>query len=637
MRHGQRHTEHRRRATGFGRQFLGPTDQLGQAIVLVALMIIVLFGAVGLAVDGGLGYYYNTQGERAAGAAALAGVIFMPNQLGPAQAVPAGSRNDAADRAVDEARRNGYDVANVADAVTVTTSAVPGFDNKLSVTVTRTVHTFFMQVFGISSYQISRTAVATYLPPISVGQPGNEVGSTVSQLGTSGFYFLRTEGSATDRGQGDAYTPANNPGGGCSACPSDDVHRLSQTTGTDLADTTLPARGGYNYRITVPAGSSAIVQVYNAAFSPDDNSGSGGPGPNFCENAAPGSPTYACSPGGNYYMHETDCCSFNFSNAATYSMMEYTLFSEPNAFIPSADTKLTQMVVDPLDARGWNANPPTYKDVRTNSVITQAYNANGTPVNGLAYHAWMDVASHVIDPTDQGMIAYKAGPLAGSVGVGQYRLRIDTLEMDGSNPPSNGLAGSSFAHKGLAVRVMDGTGLNPCATCTLTAIDDMAIYTPIALPGPGGFQLPLFQLPPDYAGKTIKVDIFDMGDMSGTGSIYVGFIDPRTNALLDLTGTGTTATVWNLGTQLSNVGTSNATVVSQPTVVEQLVTSGSSYYADNKWYEFDIPIPGNYNPGPNPANWWWKLQYRTTANVTATDTITVLLGLKGNPAHLLQS
>jgi len=71
--------------------------------------------------------------------------------------------------------------------------------------------------------------------------------------------------------------------------------------------------------------------------------------------------------------------------------------------------------------------------------------------------------------------------------------------------------------------------------------------------------------------------------------------------------------------------------------VEQIVTNGGSLIADNKWYHYDVPIPATYNPGLNPNNWWWKLNYRTTANVTAADTITITLNLKGNPAHLVQS
>jgi len=82
-------------------QFL--KSQAGQAIVFIALMVVVLFAGVGIAVDAGLGYYYNTSAERAAAAAALSGVIFMPYQFDPASATPPGSRNDATERAVDEA------------------------------------------------------------------------------------------------------------------------------------------------------------------------------------------------------------------------------------------------------------------------------------------------------------------------------------------------------------------------------------------------------------------------------------------------------------------------------------------------------------------------------------------------------
>jgi hypothetical protein len=337
-------------------------------------------------------------------------------------------------------------------------------------------------------------------------------------------------------------------------------------------------------------------------------------------------------------MHETDCCSFDFNKPSTYSTMEYTLFSEPNAFTPSSDTELSQMIVDPLDARNWNLSKPTYLDVRNGNTIKQNWNGStGVPQNALQYHSWLDVASGKITGNDQGSISYTPGygPLTAPLGPGQYRLRIDTLEENGGNPPSDGTAGSSFAHKGLGVRVTDSGGASLCSACTLSAINDFSIYTPIALPVSGAFQVPLFQLSPQYAGKTISVNIFDAGDMSGSGNIYLGFIDPQTSALLDLTGTGRTATVWNLGSQLSNYATNNATVVSQPTVVEQLVTSGGNYYAASKWYTFDIPIPSTYNPGINPVNWWWNLQYRTSGSVTATDTITVTAGLKGNPAHLL--
>jgi hypothetical protein len=77
--------------------------------------------------------------------------------------------------------------------------------------------------------------------------------------------------------------------------------------------------------------------------------------------------------------------------------------------------------------------------------------------------------------------------------------------------------------------------------------------------------------------------------------------------------------------------------IGYPNGVEQLVTQNGAALANGKWYHFNIPIPATYNPGSNPDNWWWKLQYRTTAGVNATDTVTFAAGLQGNPVHLLSS
>src|ERR1700704_5973727 len=90
------------------KQLLSPKSQAGQAVVLIAFMIIVLFGAIGLAVDGGIAYYYNSGAERAAAAAALSGVIFMPKQFVAADSIPIGAGNDATERAIVAAKRNGF-------------------------------------------------------------------------------------------------------------------------------------------------------------------------------------------------------------------------------------------------------------------------------------------------------------------------------------------------------------------------------------------------------------------------------------------------------------------------------------------------------------------------------------------------
>jgi len=629
--------------------------QSGQAVVFIALMISALIAAIGLGVDGGIAYYWNASAERAAASAALAGVVFMPGQFSSDSAIPEGSGNDATDRAIVAAKRNGFDTADTYDAVTVTPAPIPGAGNKLQVTVSRTVRTFFMNFFGVASYTVSRTAIASYLPPIRLGQPGGQVGSTVSQLGTgNNFYFLRTEGWATDRGQGDALTPGPNTPGCGPACPSNDVHQISAYKGTDNADPSLPSQGGYNYMVTVPTGATATIQVYNAAFAPDGNVG----GPNYCENwNTGGSQPRACSAGGNYYMHEDDCCSFSYGSSTGYSAMKYTIFKAPSVFIRSSDTVISQMLVKPVDASCWvgaGCSNTGYTNVNTGNFIQQKYDpVTGAPQNMTAYHAWMNIGGYIPDNTCAGpcgggneaesnLITYTPGkgPI-GAVGPGTYRLRIDTLEYNGANPCSSypgNCTGQSYAHKGLAVRVMDGTGTGNCGGCTISALVDMAIYTPISVSG-GSFPVPVFQLSPDYAGQTISLDIFDAGDMSGSGAIYLGVVDPTTGSLVVEPAGGPPATVYDCFSQRTNYPASCNVIgtYANPNGVEQIVTNGGTLLADNKWYHYDIPIPSTYNPGSNPANWWWKLNYRTTGSVTATDTITITLNLRGNPAHLLQS
>jgi hypothetical protein len=666
-------------------QFLHPKSQGGQAIVLIVFMIIVLFGAVGLAVDGGVAYYYNSASERAAASAALAGVIFMPKQYLSADSIPVGAGNDATDRALAAAKRNGFTVGvnNITVTVTRYTDPVTGKiqDESLQVTVSRQVPTFFMQVFGIPSITVSRTAVAQYLKPLKLGEPclfppagpGDcHTGSTVSQLGSGGYYFLRTEGWSTDRGQGDAYTP--NPNSGCASCPTTDVHSINGNQGTDVVDPTLPGPGGYNYILTVPTGYTAQLQVYNAAFAPDGNTGAG---VNFCENFQVGFAGRACSSGSNYYMHEDDTPPYG--TTTLYSAMRYTILSAPSVFIRSSDTIMSQMIVMPVDASNWpntSANgtdtgqpAPYYTDVNTGKKITQTFGTAaacaplgaGCPTDMTVYHSWINVGGYAPSascfPTvictagyegESSIIKYAAGrgPI-GALPAGTYRLRIDTLNADGSVPP-----GGSQAHKGLAVRVMDGSNGNVnCGTaaspCSLSALDDLSFFTPISSPAGGNFRIPVFSVPAIYAGLTIGIDVFDPGDINANGgNAYLGFVDPTTCNLFTEPGGGQSASVYDLGSQRSNLGTGLQTTVgtyANPSPVEQIVNNAGVQPYNGHWLHFDIPIPSTYAPNPagtacDPTGQgYWLLQYRTTANVSAVDTLTITLNLRGNPAHILKS
>ena len=691
------------------RQFLSPRNQAGQAIVLVALMIVVLLGVIGLAIDGGFGYYYSNEAERAAGAAALSGVIFMPGQFTPAQAIPAATANDATDRAISEAEKNGFAATSAisctasactatgANGITVVTATVPGFNNKLSVTVSRSISTFFMPFFGISSYTVSRTAIATYLPPLSLGQPGTQVGSVTSTLGTGGnnFFFMRTEGWSTDRAQGDAFTP--NPAGG-SLGVSTDVHAISRTQGSDPIGATLPDRGGYNYLINLPNG--GYIQVYNAIFGPDNTpsligagsgpaseswannapntmttiSGAGfGTTANICDNHInPVSHRYdQCSPGSSYYLHEEDSQDFSSYGATQknlYSAMEYTVEQVQTPFIRASDTIISQVKVYPIDASGWwkNASSCTgacntggaknYNPINSlGSYITQTWDATGNPINMRTYHSWLPITGASYSGAgDGGTFQRLVTPGSDLLPAGTYRLRVDTLGFDGTNPPTNGVSSGGQAHKGYAVRVVDQAGLtggtNTCTGCGVGGWDDMAIYTPIAVAAGGHFDIPIFKVPPDYAGQKITIDVYDPGDISGGGNVDLYILD-NTGTIVTVTAPAV-VNIWDVGLTRTNVGpavpctgsgsTTNPPVpclvqTGQPQTATVRATTGGVTNYNGHWVRFEVPIPSGYNPGLNPNNWWWSLRYQISTGVTATDTVTLAIGLKGNPAHLLSS
>jgi hypothetical protein len=548
--------------------------------------------------------------------------------------------NNATDRAIAEAKQNGLDTADTGNGVQVVparvaisgSSPVSYYGNKLQVTVSRQVPIYFMQLLGFSSYRVSRTAIATYLPPISLGQPGGQIGSATSQLGSGGHYFfVRTEGWNVDRSEGDPFTPNPAREYQASLSPaSTDVHQISTAATTEPADPSLPSRGGYNYLITIPS-SGGRIQIYDAAFAPD-----GGPdgktGPhNRCDNFAGWTP---CSGGANYYLHEEDSIA-DFSKASSYSAMRYTLFQVNNIFMRSTDAKLTQLTVLPIDATNWNASPPTYRKVNGGGTVTQTYDGLGNPTDMAVYHNWVDAATYT-GSADQGLVTLQqygtpSSYLSGGFLVGgTYRLRVDTLDYDGS---VSGSASQALAHKAYAVRVLDSTNNLCSANCKVGAWNDMCLYTPIT---GGNFSIPLFELPPYYAGKTVTIDIYDPGDISGVGTVDIDIIDPTTG-LAAVAPSGYTIDIYDLGVQRSNPGTLVSSPTNTTATFRATFASGSRPY-NGHWVHINLPVPSSWNPGPDPNNWWWSLSYRTSFNpgAKATDTVTVAVGLKGNPAHLLQ-
>ena len=268
--------------------------------------------------------------------------------------------------------------------------------------------------------------------------------------------------------------------------------------------------------------------------------------------------------------------------------------------------------------------------------VDQQY-SGGLPTNMLIYHNWVDVASYN-GPSDRGLVSLRTTAALsnylddGALNPGMYRLRVDTLDNNGISFTGS----ATYGHKGYAVRVVNGDmNRSTCANCQVAAWDEMCFFTPFDAGSGGSFAMSLFELSPDYAGLIVSVDIWDVGDISSTnGRVVINILDPTGNNTFP-----GGVNIYDLGTQRSNLASGNyavwASAASGNTAasfVAEDTSTGQS--ADNRWIHLEIQVPSNYNPVP--GNDWWTMQYVTGPGTVAVDTVTVAVGLKGGPVHLVR-
>ncbi len=148
----------------------------GQMLVLFAVSIFVLTGITAMVVD--ISWYWanSLRVQRAADAAALAGVVHLPSDT-----------TTAYDLARKEAVKNGYSAGG---GVTVTPLQDSSNKRRLNVTISAPVGTFFMRIFGLDSIQATRTAQAEFVLPVPMGSPDNYYGV---------FGKVRTPGGGIDK------------------------------------------------------------------------------------------------------------------------------------------------------------------------------------------------------------------------------------------------------------------------------------------------------------------------------------------------------------------------------------------------------------------------------------------------------
>ncbi|MFP3906303.1 MAG: pilus assembly protein TadG-related protein [Acidimicrobiales bacterium] len=167
----------------------------GFVLAWLALMLVLLVGFAGFAVDLGHWYLTASRAQNAADASALGGVVFLPDELSEAEQV-----------AWDLAEGHGYP----SDDVNVAPGERP---NQLEVSVTKEVDNFFVGIFGIDTTTITRSAMAEFEGPVPMGSPENFLGND-PELGESPDHWMNLASVRNNAVNGDRFAAGLCPGGG---------------------------------------------------------------------------------------------------------------------------------------------------------------------------------------------------------------------------------------------------------------------------------------------------------------------------------------------------------------------------------------------------------------------------------------
>jgi hypothetical protein len=218
----------------------------GFVLVITAITMTTMLLFAGLAVDFGSWYARAAQIQRAADAAALAGVVWMPEF-------------DSAEAAAREtAARNGFE--HGVNGVTVAVSEVPDENRQLKVTITDPHVRQYFSKLAMTGQSVSRASTAEYVLPVPLGSPKNSFGTGNLLPGSTQDenFWGAVNGWCAGHESGDeklARFESYSTDSGSTECNNDSPE-------SDNYDSE-----GYLYAINLPANAASLkLEVYDAPY-----------------------------------------------------------------------------------------------------------------------------------------------------------------------------------------------------------------------------------------------------------------------------------------------------------------------------------------------------------------------------------
>lgn len=570
----------------------------GFVLVWAALTCTVLLGMAAFAIDVASWNLNANRQQRAADAAALAGVVFLPDGQSTAQST-----------ALTTAQADGYVSGEVAVA------PVPGRLTQLQVTVTRTVPAVFGGVFGMNGVTIRRTAVAEYEGPVPIGSPSNGFGNQprvqcvasdfpggatdpdyqacltkqeASWVAASaaGQFWTHVSGPQRPKSQGDAFQSM--------VCATSDAGCPTLNHNSDYRSE------GYLYTLRVPSTTRGrlSVQAFDPAMVDVGN---------LCDRNLTGASTIPASrvPDARYRYAAgvgAFCTGDEANGASTTNVTTYRLL-RPDA----TPWTMSDNVIQPgctLQFSGFLGALSARLDPANASYTTKL--ADGRTV-AQVFRQWVDLCTVNI---------------ASASDTGDWILQIRTNAPLGQPSAVDTNVGSDGNRFALRAAITSGSGPTMTGTAAgmqIFASGRLGIY---ANASGADTRFYLAKVLPDAKGRRLALQFYDTGDAAQAGTLI---IRPPAETY------GTNGTF--SGCIYSGPNAAAQTQVSSACTVTNLQSSAGY---NGQWMTLSVPIPDDYHCDSSSADGCWiKVQFAYPTGTSVTDTTSWQANIEGDPVRLV--
>lgn len=550
----------------------------GIAVVWMAITLLVMVLFAGFAVDLSNWYYRAERVQRAADAGAHAGVVFLPADL-----------PSATTRARGEVALNGYP-ADPGTTVTVTQEENP---NRLRVKVRTTVENYFLSLIGLNTQVIEREAVAEYVAPVPMGSPENRLGND-PETGYDPQLWTMVGGPRSWKHWGDRYQAKE--------CES-----TESFCGSGPVENKDYATEGYIFAVDVKAvvpGEPLLIQAYDPAFVDIGST---------CDSSKLPSLTQ---------RNTLQAMGGHLSDAAVRYAPGAGAFCSGDINHEGANIN-TSFVVRAPDSTEWSdVDNPVISNATCSPQSFKPYD----PSSGTTVYDWLRTgAESVVDGAPPWTLAETFRRWvtvcripAGSVQTGRYILQIRT-NATAASPSVYNSSVNTGGHNRFSLRAGFGdAGVTSVdgGPLTISARGRLPLFT--NAPGADATFYLARVLPYDK-GRTLRISLFDMGDVSGSaGSLQIlppsEYASTFSGCSFERDGGGTLSTTASI-CKLNNVSASNG--------------------YQGKLVTIDVPIPTDYDCDEHLATGCW-IQVRAQFPGGVNDVTTWSAAILGNPIRLVE-